>query len=242
IAGALVYPAMVLAVAFLGLILVAAVVAPKAREIFSQLGSEAPRRIESAVSAANLTLVTFLLLVGGVIAAAVAVRALRRGDGPRATRVDRLLLSVPGFGSYLSAREMVNLTFALETLTESGVPVEEALAEAAHAVGNRSCREAVQACAVEVTRGVPLSQALLSRSAFPDRIGRWVIIGERTGQVEKVFRQLRIFYQAELENRTQVVLNLVEPALIIVVGAVLLAIILTVVVPLFSLVGSIMPG
>lgn len=243
--GALTYPLLVLGVAFGGMILVAAVVVPKAKDLFSQVGTGLPAGVRGIESSATLVLAVAIGLIAAAVAGALVLRILRARGGEPAAAIDAAALRTPGVGRFLSVREMVNLSFALEVLTESGVPVEEALREAAHAVGNRAIAAVLARAADDVVAGRPVSKALEARYrgqvVIPERVAHWVVIGERTGHVERVFSQLRIFYQAELEKWTSRIMTLVEPALIVAVGIVLLVMILTFVVPLFSLYGSIVP-
>lgn len=241
VAGAMVYPLLVLAVALGGMITVAAVVVPKAQELFVQVGTNLPESVKGIAASARTFLVVVTVLVAAAVGIAVATRILRRRGGRAARLIDAFVLRTPGLGQFLAVREMVNITFALETLVENGVTLEDAFSEASLACGNFFLRFSLQKASEDLVRGISPSQALLARPAFPERMGRWVVIGERTGHVERVFGQLRLFYQSEFEKWTQKIMNLVEPALIVAVGIVLLFMILTFVVPLFSLYGSIIP-
>jgi type II secretory pathway component PulF len=251
IIGALTYPLLVLGVAFAGMITVAAVVVPKAQELFDQVGTSLPPSVRGIGRSAAVSLTVTIVLLVVVVALVITIGFLRRrgarridGAARRAmVRIDELALKFPGLGSFLSVREMVNLTFALEVLTESGVAVEDALRESSRAVGNAALEEALLHAADDVVAGKPVSAALSRHGGkstpIPPRVGHWVVIGERTGRVEQVFSQLRLYYQAEFEKWTSRIMTLVEPALIVVVGVILMFMILTFVVPLFSLYGSI---
>lgn len=242
IMGALAYPLLVLAVALVGTILVPVVVVPKAGELFNEVGAGLPQNLQGIVESAATALTTAVALLAALIGLLIAAGVIRRRGGRGRVALDRILLRLPGLGSFFAMRETANLTFALETLAESGVPVEEALREASLTVDNHAYREALEASASEVIRGALLSRALLARPVLPERLGRWVAIGERTGHVESVFKQLRLFYQADFEKWSMRVMNMVEPALIVAVGIVLLFLVLTFVVPLFSLYGTLMPN
>jgi type II secretory pathway component PulF len=130
---------------------------------------------------------------------------------------------------------MMNLTFALETLCGGGFSVEEALQEAATVVANRAIRAGVLEVREALIKGVSLSVAFRENPVFSPRIGRWVAVGERSGQVEQVFAQLRRFHQGEMEKWTSRFMNLIEPALILLVGVLILFIVFFFITPIFSI-------
>ena len=89
-------------------------------------------------------------------------------------------------------------------------------------------------------KGEPLSRAFEAESELPERLVRWVGISERSGSVQEVFHQLRLYYEGETEKWSERLMSLAEPVLILVVGAMIIALVVTFVVPLFSLYGSVL--
>ena len=113
--------------------------------------------------------------------------------------------------------------------------MEDALEQAAATAGNRAFRAGLLECRARVLKGENLSTAFLQTPVFSERIGRWVAVGERSGHIEQVFAQLRRYYQGEIEKWSARFMSLIEPALILLVGAVILALILFFVTPIFSI-------
>ncbi|WP_455381852.1 type II secretion system F family protein, partial [Salinispira pacifica] len=109
VTGAMVYPLLVLGVALFGMAAVAAIVVPKAQDLFAQLGSELPERVQALASSARTFVfgVAALLLV--LTAAVLVMRALRRRAGSAARALDTIALHIPWAGQFLAIREMVNL-------------------------------------------------------------------------------------------------------------------------------------
>jgi len=101
-------------------------------------------------------------------------------------------------------------------------------------------RAGVLAMKERIETGEHLSAAFLAQPRFPEKIGRWVAIGESVGSIERVFGELRIYYQAELEKWTTRFMNLIEPVLIILAGAAVLYLVTTFIIPIFSLFGSLL--
>jgi len=238
--AALLYPAIVMGVVLATAVLIVVVLFPRLREIFTQIGPGMAGKVETVMQ----SLTTAFVVIGALLAAGAvfligALRARGRG-GQRAVRIDALLLRTPILSTYLVQRELLNFAFAMETLTASGVGVEEALSEGAGAVGNRALRKEILEIREKVLKGEHLSAAFAGSIFFPARISRWIGIGERVGHVEKVFGQLRASYQQEVEKWLSRLMILIEPAFIVALGIMIILFVVLFIIPIFSLYGSIL--
>ncbi len=240
IGAALLYPAIVLGVAIISAVVIVVFLFPRLREIFSQLGAGMAGKVETLMS----SLTTSFAVLGALLPAAAGicvatVRARQRG-GPLAIRIDAFFLRVPLVSSFLIQRELLNFAFAMETLTASGVSIEEALSEGADSVGNNALKSEIVEIREKVIKGDHLSTAFSASTLFPSRVARWVAIGERIGHVEKVFGQLRAYYQQEVEKWINRLMTLIEPAFIVVLGILIILFVVFFIVPIFSLYGNIL--
>jgi len=233
--GSLIYPLLVLAVAVAGITGIVTLVLPRLAEIFAQIGAVLPDRVQAAVRFFQGGLIAAAALTGALLAAWAILWALRRGSEAAAERIDRFVLKLPVVGRIRSLRDLLGLLFTLEALTSGGFPVEDALEEAAGTTGNRAFRAGLLACRARVLTGENLSTAFLQTPVFSERIGRWIAVGERSGRIEQVFAQLRRYYQGEFETWASRFMSLVEPVLILLVGAVILVLVLFFVTPIFSI-------
>jgi len=134
--------------------------------------------------------------------------------------------------------ECLTLTFALETLLGSGIPMEQALNESRGILTSPALREELDEIREQVVRGDSLSESFGRSGLFPDKMAGWILVGERTGRVREVFGQLRRYFEGEYEKFVSRFMNLIEPALIIGIGVFLLVLVMVYIVPLFSLYGS----
>ena len=179
------------------------------------------------------------IVVGAIVLAAISAMVFltvaRRSSTRLAEILDRVVLRLPLIGRMRFLREMLNLLFALEMLTAGGFTVEDALSQAGDVVGNRAIRAALARVREAIVRGENLSAAFLVNPVFTPRVGRWIAVGERIGQVEQVFGQLRHHYQGEIEKWSTRFMNLVEPVLILTVGVVIFVVIIVIVMPIFSI-------
>jgi len=235
LASSLIYPIMVLGVAFVGIAGIVIFVLPRIQAMFQQLGAALPARLSSALGLFRGAVLGGGLLLAGALAAVLVLSSLRRSNPALALALDRLVLRLPVYGRVRYLREILNLLFALEMLTTGGFSVEDALGESAEVTGNQAFRAALAAARESIVGGENLSAAFLSSPVFSSRIGRWVAVGERAGQVEQVFGQLRRYYQVEIEKWSSRFMNLVEPILILGVGLVIFLVIIFFIMPIFSI-------
>ncbi len=240
IGGALMYPCIVLAMALASAVLIVAVFFPRMKEMFAQFGGEMAARIDALMRSLTAAFVALGILAALLVGAIVFMIVARRTGGPRAVAIDAFFLRVPLLRAFLVQRELLNFSFAMETLTASGVGVDDALMEAAEAVGNNAMKRDVALIRERVVKGEHLSAAFAASAVFPPRVSRWVGIGERVGHVEKVFGQLRSYYQQEVEKWITRIMSLIEPAIIVALAVMIVLFIVFFIIPIFSLYGNAM--
>jgi type II secretory pathway component PulF len=232
IAGALAYPALVLAVAVLGTLGLIFFVMPRMELIFAGFGGDAGNSIRRNVRTLELALGVPAFLVALLFCAAVFLR--------KNSSIDRLALRVPLAGKFIISWESFNFVFAMEVLTGGGIPVEDAILEAAALVSNNAYRSSLLEAREQVLNGGSLARAFFENPYCPPGMGHWAAIGEGSGKTEQVFSQLRSFFQGELERRSSQFILLIEPAMIAVIGVVILALVTGILLPLFSVYGTIL--
>jgi type II secretory pathway component PulF len=238
--SALIYPGIVLGVAALSAVFIVLVLFPRLREVFGELGPDMAGRVDALMASLQTALVVLgviVVLLTGFILGAVLARG--RG-GPLATKIDRAVITIPLLRDFLMRRELLNFTFSMEALTAAGVGVEDALTEGAGTITNLALRSETLTVRERLLKGERLSAAFSDSALFPERIARWMAVGERMGHVEKVFGQLRTYYQQEVDRWLGRVMALVEPALIVGLGLLIVAFVVFFIVPVFSLCGSIL--
>ncbi len=235
LASSLIYPVLVLSVAVIGITGVVIFVFPRIKEMFYQLGALLPQRLESMLRLLNNSIVVGAVLIGVLAIGIVLVLLIKRRNTAFSEKIDRLLLKLPVVGRLRYLKEVLNLLFTMETLTEGGFTIEEALTECEKVISNRAIRSGILQARESIMKGENLSRAFLASSIFPERLGRWIAIGERSGQIEQVFTQLRHYYQGEIEKWSSRFMNLIEPILILIVGIIIFIIIYFFITPIFSI-------
>jgi type II secretory pathway component PulF len=240
ISAALAYPAMVLFLALAGSLGMVFFIMPKLETVFGVFGGNSAEEIRRNIGVIKLMLSGFAGTAVVTLTAAVILFRLGKTRENIGLFVDGLCLKIPVLGVFLSLRESLNFSFAMEVLASGGVPVETALAEAAGAVSNRAYRLSLLRVRDRVMSGGSLSAAFAADPVLPPYISRWTAVGEKSGRTETVFTQIRLYFQDLIERRTTKFLLLIEPALIITIGIILMGLIAGIVLPLFSVYGNIL--
>lgn len=237
--GALIYPSIVLVLAVLGLAGLSFWILPRLATVFGEIGGTGPSLMERVATARTVSILLLAFLSISALYLTVAL-ARRSKDEAFARSFDAVLLRIPMLGKAIAERASLSFSFAMESLVSGGLPIDEALLESAAAIGNRAVAADVLAIRESVLKGKPLSQSVESTRHLPRYLGQWFSVGERTGKVESVFGQLKSYYQRSTDQSMERAVALVEPAIILLVGALLLGIVVFFIVPLFAAYGSLL--
>lgn len=231
---ALIYPA-VLAIIAIGVVwgLIGFVV-PRVVGVFETAGQSLPALTESLLSMSDLVSQHGLwLLLGVLLLVTVAVIAWRQ-PGPR-LKIDRLLLASPILGRLIKASQTASFTRTLAILSNSAVPLVEALSVASRVVSNLQIRADIERAAAQVREGQTLTAALQAASWLPPMARRLIAGGERSGELAPMLEHAADIQERELNSATAVMLSVLQPALILIVGGLVLYIVLAIMLPILNM-------
>lgn len=234
VSHALIYPVIltVLAVSIVGGLLV--YVVPKVVGVFENTGQALPPFTRALIAASDFLrdygIVAFALLALGLF---VFSRMLRQLHFRR--RWHRFLLRLPLVGRLTRGINTARFTRTLSILAGSGVPVLEALRIAADVVTNVPMKEAIQETAVRVREGAPLGRSLGASRLFPPMTMHLISSGEASGELEDMLERAAANQEREVDGLVGALLAILEPALILLMGALVLAIVIAILLPIFQL-------
>jgi general secretion pathway protein F len=232
--AALTYPAVVLLASAAVLAFVVAWVVPQITRLFTETGTPLPlptRLLLGAVTFARATWWAWLL---GIAAGVLAFRRWTERPSGRA-RLDAALLRLPVVGPTLAGAAVARLARTMATLLLGGVPLELALGLAAPAAGNQRITAATAAARDAVRRGQALAPALADTGVFPSLLVRLAATGERTGELAAALERAADAEEARVASAVATATALVEPALVVVMGAVVLVLVLAILLPILTL-------
>ncbi len=232
--SALIYPVILvcLAVVLVGVIVLKVV--PAFSEFYASFGARLPLSTRAIMAVSDFALAYFWLVVLALAAAAAAFRTWIRRPG-QDERFDRLVLTVPLLGPTVRKFATSQLARTVATLLGGGIPLVNALEIATRAIGNRYMGRELAAVTVKVREGVGFSSALLASGAFPDVAIKMVEVGESTGALQEMLTSLADFYDEDIETEIARYVTLVEPAMLVFMGAVIAGLVLALYMPLFQL-------
>jgi len=236
--NAMMYPAFVL-VAFVGVIVVMLVVViPKLVSIFQDTGQAIPFYTQIVIYLSLFLrqwgLALILLLFAGII-------FLWRWGMSSAGRLffHRLQIHAPLVGDLYQKLYMARLTDNLQTLIAGGIPILRALSISGDVVGNVIYQKAITDAIDSVKAGSTISAAFERVPEIPVLVTQMIRIGETSGKLDFILANITKFYQREVDSLVENLVSLIEPALIIFLGAGVGVLVASVMIPLYSLVGSI---
>jgi general secretion pathway protein F len=234
VSHALIYPVIltVLAVLIVGGLLV--YVVPKVVGVFENTGQALPPFTRALIATSDFLRGYGLVLVALIgVGLFVFTRLLRRLDFRR--RWHRLLLRLPLVGRLTRGVNTARFTRTLSILAGSGVPVLEALRISGDVVTNVPMKEAVAEAAVRVREGAPLGRSLGASRLFPPMTMHLISSGEASGELENMLERAAANQEREVDGLVGALLSILEPALILLMGALVLAIVIAILLPIFQL-------
>jgi type IV pilus assembly protein PilC len=232
--SALVYPVILLTLSFGVVSIILVKVVPEFADFYESFGAELPPVTRAIVAVSSIvTGYLPLLLLGAALAGAAAWTWLKR-PGTRAV-LDRLVLATPLLGPTAQKFSTSQLARTLSTLLGGGIPLVSALEIAARSISNRYMAQELGIVAQRVREGEGLALAMAARKVFPDVAIKMVEVGESTGALQDMLNSLADFYDEEIDTNLGRFVTLIEPILLVVMGAVIAGLLLALYMPLFQL-------
>lgn len=232
--GALGYPVTVFVVAILVFLGMTIFLIPSFASTFKSLNAELP-----AFTIFMVSLSDFLRSPGALVLVAALILAFillaRYYQTPLGRRqIDQLMLKLPLFGDLIQKTVTAQFCRTLASLSKAGVPILMALDLLYETTSNRVMSDAIKASRQDVSEGVPLSTALGNKNLFPELAISMLGVGEETGNMDSMLSKVADFYEDEISTSIKLLTSLIEPAMIILVGGIVAAILLAMYLPMFS--------
>jgi type IV pilus assembly protein PilC len=241
IISASIYPAAVILVAIAAIAVILIVVIPQFEQIFiGLLGAgellPLPTRIVMGIS-------NFLAGWGGLgllaflIGSGVAISYYYKTEKGK-WNIDTLLLKAPIFGAILRKIAVARFSRILSTLLSSGVPILQSLEITAKTAGNVVIEDAILKVRAGVERGENFVDPLKATKVFPHMVGQMIGVGEQTGALDAMLGKIADFYEEEVDSAIADLLSMIEPVLIAFLGVTIGGIVVSMYLPLFTLIGK----
>lgn len=231
---ALFYPLLLTVMAVLVTIALLGYVVPEVTQVFDNIGQDLPPLTIALLAVSNgvqeYGLYTCLALSGAIL---IGARLLRRPQPRR--HWDMLMLRFPLISRLVRGTNTARFARTLAIVSASGVPILEALRISSQVVGNIAMREAIEDAARQVREGGSLARALERSGYFPPMTVHLIASGESGGNLNEMLGRAAESQEQEIETTTSVLVGLFEPALILIMGAVVLTIVMAILLPIFEM-------
>src|SRR5581483_3933966 len=233
--GAMVYPIVVLVFASLVLTGLLMFIVPVFVNIFKQLNGQLPTLTQYVVNASNLLRNDWFIVfpvIGFSVWGFLRAKKTERG---RAVW-DRVKLRVPmKIGDVVLKVTMARFSRTLATLVGAGVDIVRSLEITGATAGNVVVEKALAEVRVRVHEGVPIAQPLVENPVFPPMVSQMIRIGEETGELEKMLGKVADFYEDEVDASISALTSIIEPIMMIAVGAMVGLIVIAMYMPMFKM-------
>jgi general secretion pathway protein F len=233
ISSALIYPAILVVLAIVSVIVLLAFVVPRFAEMFQEAGSELPLATQVVVGIGEFFQHYWWGLALSMTGAYVYLRRQARDPAVR-LRWDRWLLHFPLLGSLVTRMEAARFTRTLGTLLANGAHLLGAIFIAKEIIGNQVIAKAMVRVAESVREGQGLAKPLKEANVFPQLTGHLLQVGEETGNLEAMLLRLADIYEQEVQSLVRRLVTLIEPLVIIGLGLVVAGIIMSILVAILN--------
>ena len=237
IKAALIYPCLVLVVSIIILGFIVAFVIPRFMELFQNTGIALPLLTRGLLGFSNFLLERWYLLFGIIALVFISYKLLLRNYTIRYFN-DKIILNIPVFGLLIQKITASRFARTLATLLEGGVPILRALELTKQISGNEVVAKAINSVYDSVREGGFISKVLEGNEVFPQLMVNMIAVGEESGSLDKMLSKVADTYDEEIEITAGTLTSLLEPLLVIVMGVVVGVIVLSMFLPLITLINS----
>ncbi len=236
--GAMIYPAVVLAVAVIAISILLLFVIPTFETVFASFNQTLPLPTRIVIGLSAILQGYWWAMGGGLV---IAIVILRRWIGTATGRLkfDRFMLRVPVLGPLMRKAAIARFTRTLGTMLASGVTILDGLEITARTAGNRVIHDAVMESRTAIAGGKSIAEPLKETEVFPPMVTQMIHVGEETGDLDGMLSKIADFYDDEVDVAVENLLKVLEPALIVILGTIVGGMIVAMYLPIFGLVNAI---
>jgi type IV pilus assembly protein PilC len=232
--GAMAYPIFVLSFIIIIVIFIMAFIVPRFRKIFDQIGGTLPAFTRGFMGFYDILRYNLLYIIGLVIVLIVLARVFSRTKKGHYL-FSRLSLAMPLFGKILSHAFVATFCRTTSTLLASGVSVLEAFNILTGMTDNDIIKSAITQTRENIVEGSNISLSMSSSGFFPNMVIKMIQVGEESGSMPEVLEKTSEHYERKVDTTVTTLLSLLEPIMIISVGAVVSVVVIALYLPIFTM-------
>ena len=232
--ASLIYPCVLLTLVIALMIFLLAVVVPQFAQLYDQMGSKLPALTTGLLTFSKWLQHNFLWLLLTAIGIALTLYRFAITERGR-DAVDSVRVGMPVFGKIWLKYQVALFSRTLSTLLTGGLPLVPSLETAARAISSRKVSKAVYASIDTVREGKSLAESLTSTGVFPGLAAEMIAVGEQTGALPQMLNSVAEFFEEDVATALAAALALIEPAILVIMGVVVVFVLISLYLPIFSL-------
>jgi type IV pilus assembly protein PilC len=238
IKGAMMYPAVVFFVATAATLFMLMFIIPTFAKMFADFGAQLPLPTRIVLGVSNAIRAWWWAGGAAIVGAAFALKKFYSTEkGHHA--VDGMLLKLPVIGEVLRKGAVSRFTRTLGTLVSSGVPILDGLEITAKTAGNMIVRDAVMQARTSIREGETIAAPLRQSGVFPPMVVQMITVGEETGALDDMLTKIADFYDDEVDTAVEALTSIIEPVMIVFMGAIVGGMVVAMYLPIFRMVNVI---
>ncbi|MER3453183.1 MAG: type II secretion system F family protein [Acidimicrobiia bacterium] len=235
IKSAMTYPVVVFGLVLIIVTAMLLFVVPMFKGLYAELGGTLPLPTRVLIGISSLVGRFFAFVVVLQVAAVWGFKRWIQTDAGRA-RFDRIKLRIPIFGRLVHKTALTRFARTLSVLLHSGVPILEALEITSETVANTVIADAIRDVQAGVKAGESVARPLATHPVFPPMVVQMMAVGEETGALDEMLTKVGDFYDQEVEATVNALTSLLEPLLIVVMGAAVGSMVVALYMPMFNII------
>ena len=236
--GAMVYPSIVLMVAVVVTFVLLLFVTPTFEKMFKDFGGAMPAPTQIVINLSNFLQKYIMLIIGLTIAAAIAFRTWKNTPKGR-EQWDSFTIQTPLFGPLIRKVAVARFTRTLGTMISSGVPILDALEVVAKSAGHTVIEKAIRYTKLKISEGKTIGQPLAETKVFPAMVVQMIGVGEATGAMDQMLTKIADFYDDEVDAAVSALTSMIEPVMMVFLGAVVGGFLIAMYLPIFTIAGAV---
>lgn len=236
--SALAYPIVVMVLSFVTVLVMVTFILPRFMKMFDKMGAELPLTTKILMDISHLiTNRWYMFIIAG---AAIYYCFKRFASTPTGKlKIDTFVLKIPVVGDIINKVLLSRVIASMSTLLACGVPMVKTLETSAAAANNEYIKDALLRAKNDVAEGSATSQSLKATGVFPPLVIQMVASGEKTSELATMLEYVCTLYSQETDAKVKSLTSIIEPVMVVVLGLIVGFIAISVIVPIYSLVGGV---
>jgi len=234
---AMAYPSLIILMAIGVLALLITVVLPPLIELFTSLGGALPWTTRTVIAVVDFLVNYKFFLLGGAIVLAISIIGYTRLPAGRLSR-DRFMLKAPVIGFINTQHNLFHFCQSASIMLKAGLQLPQVMEIVVDTSSNQVVRQALQNVRDKLIQGQGLSQPMSEDPLFPEMLVKMVVVGETTGNIDSTLATLADYYEQRVDQRISTLTSMIEPALTVAIGLLIVFMALSIITPLYSIMGT----